>query len=228
MSVPVTEQFLTAERTLAIEGKSIASMGVSGGNLVLTRENTSALSVALPSGGGGAAPLGQIRIWNPTATVEPGWAAGTKALHMSNWQHDGNIEGADFPISSGVGQYGFGFPEAGWYQHQFRLWVGFTAVTTPLPSYFLLRWEPYGFAGCAWEFPVLPTAVSSLQGGNRALPGYVGTVETVPFYDPGDAVTGGADASNWVVAAWEGDALMKSGSGSPAQYAFRLITTRLA
>lgn len=176
-----------------------------------------------PSGGGGGGPLGISFLKMPSNNQHPNFDSSHMIAYFDQFTEQ-NVSGDSLGVTSEAGSMGWAYANAGWYQLTFKLWVGFTAVTAPIPDIVLFEWASYEGAEVTLEIPVTPNPGDFMA--NRALPGCQFSVTTPPYYSPGVAEASAIDGSNTASLKWWGDAVLSNGNGGPANpltfYATRL------
>lgn len=202
MTVPVTEQFYSKTKV----DELLAGLSSGGG-------------------GGGGGPLGISFVKTPTTTQVPNWSNEFMIANFDEWDEQ-SVTGDLLGITSETGSMGFAYAEAGWYQIQFKFWLGFTAVTTPLPDNVLFEWYSYEGTDLAIEIPCSPApTISSLY--NRSLHGCEFAVTTAPYWSPGVDEASAIDGANTTDLKWIGDATLSNGNSGPTN-PLTMYITRLA
>lgn len=212
---------MTAARGEEIDARHIASGTIVDGDLVLTRQNAEEISIPMPPAG---SPLGISRFQTPT--VYQSVISGNSAAYFDMWDETilhGISLGLDSPADSNT----WTFAEAGWYQVTFNLWLGFTAVTSPLPDSAILQFTTWIGMQLRHEVP-LSAALGSFA--NRTEHGGQATLTAPAYYYPGAVAAPLLDGPNNLSVLWTGDAVLKTGMGAAASggNAVTMTVSRLA
>lgn len=189
-----------------------------------------AADVAEVGGGGGGGGGGGLTLGLATlapAAVSQNVSAGGKLARFDAYGVSA-ITGSVGTISSGAASYGFDFTDAGWYQLTFRLWLGFTAGSDPLPEFARLEWYTYEGAELGHDIALSAPGTAIGLAGSRSVYGGAAAVAGPIFYTPGAGVTGGGADGNAVNLGWSGDATLVNGNGGSANAALSVQAVKVS
>lgn len=199
MSVPTTEQFLSASKVTELLGTKAAvdhtheGSGSSGGGVLAT----SGYATILEMGAGGSY----------TRCTPGGFVFETPAEGVLPVTGDPVVGGDD-------GGFGWGYDVEGWFQISLRFWCGFDAALT-VPDYVQVEFTDYYDQGSfEYTIPVTPGGIG------RSAPGFTTTVTGPVFHSPDKTETGTGQSNAQLVIKWpSGDGVMKNGNFSGPNYA---------
>lgn len=183
------------------------------------------LIAGISGGGAGGGPKGLTLMHMPTMDLNYMSGSGYTEAQFDSWSID-NKYGEGLGILSPAGSHLWSFDQEGWYQLAFKVWLGFTANTTPLPDLVQLDYSNWYGLHFVVDMPVLPPSGSG-SWNNRTYPGVTATFTTPAFFAPGAVEAPAEDGPNYVKMGWLGDAVATNGNGGPAN-PLSIFATRLA
>lgn len=180
------------------------------------------------NGGGGGGYAGPIGWGYATAAVgTPEVITGGQEIVLDNWSFT-NYEGV-VGFLGGVGQFGWAYDNAGWYQITFHISAGFTVGALALPEILLLDLQTYDGMVMQHEIPLSASRGFAAPSGNRLIYGATAAVTTAVYHSPDETATPGEyQSAHQLDFRWKGDAVLTSSDGGPASGVCSMEITRIA